>query len=466
MAQIFDTSSINQYQVPATPIKGGVTVNSTEVGQETSPAPAYNSKYGVVIDDGEVFNKPHPILPGGNVLLDVVTHLSCHKNLNLNIDVLMSQFKQMKADLDAARIGQAKAERALIKEREEKEMWKGQAETLEKALKEALEDLAIVRGDLVATEERLRLSIIQLTETASKLESTRKELRLTVRERDLLARQLANVQRELEFYTARCLDLQVALDAANAGENAANDRNTRLTAMLYQIESSKAAIERIKDDALAKIRELEMTVEELKSGRYGWPEKDAEIIRLTLHVANLERKIIELKDERNVILVQLEAQKSKNAGLSRDLGRIRTELEQANANKSMYENAFNFYAGIAKRLRHYNCAKQFPELKFRTEADGTVVIDKMDEIIATLKAHPVDDAEPSEGEVKVPEGNDVAGPSTDANKDIVIPPPDEPQVSIPGGENGVPTEGDAEPGRPVEGETETPARPAQDPLEA
>lgn len=227
----------------------------------------------------------HPVYPKGEVLQDVRYHLECQKLFSKNIEQLICQFLDMRNELEITRqeLGQAKrdywAERdAKLNAQMECEDLKDTLRRTENLLGQTQLELIQARDDKKAAEDRLAAAIRELTKVVEELEKTKRELREALRERDDANRRADSFKNDVTFCQRRIERLQFELAAANKGEDAANQRESRLTEMLYQVELQKARIEKEKDLEQRKcrdqtdialghektVREQKTTIKELK----------------------------------------------------------------------------------------------------------------------------------------------------------------------------------------------------------
>lgn len=304
MAQIFDVPPTNMQEDGADPAKDIVSVQSKEIApdpetQASTPeknaqsiqsasepdsddsVPAYEPETvgaapEVQLDTmasrrkpGNVYPMPgflppmepmHPVLPSGEVWQDVRTHLKCQQIFSANIERLLKEYMDMKKDLTSTRKKLSQTEQNLRAVTRERDQYRGERDDALDDLNLANKNLERVKKDLEISQRDLGNARDQIRELGNQLEKTKIELRATRRE--VIAQKEINQEqeRELTFRKTRIDDLEVELHRANTGENAANDRNTELTKMLYHIEAEKALIERNKDSAEESKRRLESDV--------------------------------------------------------------------------------------------------------------------------------------------------------------------------------------------------------------
>lgn len=202
----------------------------------------------------------HPVLPSGEVWQDVRTHLKCQQIFSANIERLLKEYMSMKTDLTNTRKKLSQTEQNLRHTTRERDQFRGERDDALDDLNLANKNLERVKKDLEVSQRDLTNTREQVRELGNQLEKTKIELRAVKRE--VIAQKEINQEqeRELAFRKTRIDDLEVELHRANMGENAANDRNTELTKMLYHIEAEKALIERSKDAAEESRRRLESDV--------------------------------------------------------------------------------------------------------------------------------------------------------------------------------------------------------------
>lgn len=419
MAQIIDTSFVP----PVTPVKANTIVQSTELTPEYSPAPTYtksivqqdrlvdvqasSKSYGKIdlMPDNE-----HPVLPIGNMLIDIRNHLSCHSIFNKNVDTLLNRFLTMKNDLDASQATVARLEREVKKERSEKEGYKDEVQILTRALKETEAELDQTRSELSATQEKLRLSVIQLMDTAKRLEDVKTQLREAIRDRDEQRRKVKDKDMELEYCKKRITELEIALGLANKGENDANDRNVRLTHLLYEIEAQKATIERARDAAELRIRELQ---DQLQAGN---GHLELLVAKLRAEIVLLEQKIARLESQYQDALRDIGARDETIGKRDETIARLELDIRDMTEMKEKYLKLVIKYSEAVKKLpksrEHKKCKELFKgilEKKPKRTGNVTLMTAEVDEAEGLYESESEDDeietyesgtAEPKEPELK------------------------------------------------------------------
>lgn len=207
-------------------------------------------------------NEIHPVLPSGDVFHDVVTHLKCQEIFALNVQSLITQYLTMQVELDNARKETREYQRKLGIAERQREDYRRKWEDAKEDLKDTQERLERKKVELEKTKNRLNEAVKELGETVEKLQKTKEELKQARRDLEALKREYEGLLKEMEFHHRRIRSLEADLTRANNGENAANDRNTDLTRMLYKVEADKSKLEREKDDLGARIRRLEEQIED------------------------------------------------------------------------------------------------------------------------------------------------------------------------------------------------------------
>lgn len=202
----------------------------------------------------------HPVLPSGEVWQDVRTHLKCQQIFSSNIERLLKEYMEMKKDLTSTRKKLSVTEQNLRSVTRERDQYRGERDDALDDLNLANKNLERVKKDLEISQRDLVNARDQVRELGNQLEKTKIELRATRREVIVQKEVNQEQERDIAFRKTRIDDLEVELHRANMGENAANDRNTELTKMLYHIEAEKALIERSKDAAEESKRRLESDV--------------------------------------------------------------------------------------------------------------------------------------------------------------------------------------------------------------
>lgn len=358
-------------------------VSSSEISEERTPAPVYaetatTHMNSFLNEAARLFEKSmktevkhhHPSNPTGNITHDLRDHLPCHQNFNTNVEVILYRYKQLRKDYEDATYQLGKAQRDLRREVEEKESWKSRSKELEALLTEeqqahaeTREELARVQAELFETQLRLDSAIKQLADAVQKLEAARKALREMTRERDLLKLQVLDLERDLEYYKSRVTELQKAVDVANEGENCANDRNARLTVMLFQIEAQKAEIEREKDRAQSMIRNLRDELKDVTS-RNGLDRFKQQIKDLTEQVRATQEQLSRARED-------LAGRDVKIGELSEQITELEGERDEIRAIKDRFVRCVAEYQVEVGRLQkmdeprakmHKNCKRHFMKI--------------------------------------------------------------------------------------------------------
>lgn len=383
MAEVFSSNDVAE---PSTPTKNGL--NDSAPSYPT-PAPEYTQSesnplfeaqkrpvkpprigkpdYEVRIPElglpnGGVQLPNHPVYPGGDIFYDIKNHLRCYSLFNANVEALLSQYSSMKIEWEKASVTISKLTRELNTERSMKESYYRQCEVLKTSLRQSQDDLLDVRRELVDTQNKLASSISQLAEIARRLEIARGELRTVTRERDELILKITDKDEEIKFLEARISELNISLELAVGAEREANDRNSRLTELLLQIERVKVTIERERDTIRIEVIQLRERVKELETD-FGRITREGRIHDLeTLHV-KLDFEIVTLKD------------KLRNTELQ--FGKRETSLKEQLSKSAKFEA---YFGDLWERISDYNSIVQelpiehrskFPKMIKRKMLDGT-----------------------------------------------------------------------------------------------
>ena len=247
----------NPIDRPKSPVKDGpITGRPVGPGKPVNGYPGDGPVTGRPVGPGKPVNgypgfidTPHTIYPGGDLLDDVQTHVRCQEMFAMNVQRLITEFLSMKVDLAKARTDLRESQRKLWSAESDRDKYKRSSDQFEADLIEANKDLAETKKNLVDATTRLAEKIEQLTKAKEELKSLRRELQDA-------KRRITGLERDLEYHKDRVKSLEEELRKANNGENAANDRNTELTRLLYRVEGDKARIEREKDKELDRANHI------------------------------------------------------------------------------------------------------------------------------------------------------------------------------------------------------------------
>ena len=195
------------------------------------------------------FEVPHPVYPSGDLLDDVQTHVRCQELFAMNVQRLITEFLTMKTDLAKARTDLRESQRKLWNAESDRDKYKRSSDQFEADLGEANKELAETKTALQDATKRLGEKIDQLNKAKEELKTLRREL-------SDAKRRITGLEQDLDYHRDRVKSLEEELRKANNGENAANDRNTELTRLLYRVEGDKARIEREKDKELDRANHI------------------------------------------------------------------------------------------------------------------------------------------------------------------------------------------------------------------